>query len=789
MDILLDIKNGAYLPTVEPVRRIYQQQGKTEQYRDAKKKLKAPTFAGMFSPTRGNKNLKHHTGFAIIDLDNVLDAAAIKTVLKKDKYIAVCFLSPSGDGLKALVPIPFVKNDSEYKQYFAALTQHFLDTCQINIGLDESGKDINRLCFVSYDPDIYINPNAEIFTEKHLEPDPPELAKKTAPGRHTPPKNNQTDRITENALNNILNLIYNSTDGNRHDSRLKAANLAGGYIAGGLLSENEILQTLETAVRANTTDFKAAWKTIQDGIEHGKKHPLTIEKTQQEIADWIAQNSQHTNGTHTPAAPPEDNPDDDEIEDDDTIGIDPETGKYNLTELGNSLRFIDAHNSIIRFNHTSKKWHIWDGTRWAEDLTDNVHEMAKQLSRLILLDAAQEEIDEKRKKIVSHSMKSESQKVIANSLKLASSDQRIAIRTEAIDQNQYLFNILNGTIELNKRAFVFRSHSQNDNISKIANVTYNPDAKAPRWERFLDEVFITNGRPDKELIEFIQSAIGVCLTGDVSEQYLFFCYGMGKNGKSTFFETLRHLFGDYYQKAPTDMLMTKKGGQGIPNDIARLVGTRFVVASEIENGRYLAESVIKDLTGGDRLTARFMRQDYFEFDPTHKLWIYGNHKPNVKSADDGIWRRLLVIPFTQTFAEPDKDLKEKLIAEISGILNWALVGYERWRKNGLIIPNSVLLESKNYRDEMNNVRNFLEACCDLNTQNTVTHKKLFEAYLKWCNEEGETPVRKKDFKGRLMEQGLPEPRPGNRNMQTWIGAKLTDDAVKWLFPNDNGLDF
>jgi putative DNA primase/helicase len=459
--------------------------------------------------------------------------------------------------------------------------------------------------------------------------------------------------------------------------------------------------------------------------------------------------------------------------------------EYHLTEFGNSERFFDLYRDRVRFNHTSNKWHIWTATRWAEDETRKTAALVKNISRVILEEAAQTVNDDKRNRLAKYALVSETARVLTNTLNLASSKQELAVRSEWMDQNPNLFNITNGTIELNKNGFIFREHRKEDNITKIANVEYTTGAACPRWEKFIERIFRTpEGTSDPALMGFIQRALALSLTGDTSEQVLFFAYGNGSNGKSTLFETVKNLFGDYYQKAPVDMLLAKKN-TAIPNDIARLVGTRFVVSNETQSGRQINEAIVKDLTGGDTITARFLRQEYFEFEPTHKLWIYGNHKPVVKNNDDGIWRRLLLIPFEQKIEGDEKDehLKQKLFTELPGVLNWILQGWKDYCKNGLQVPERVKVASRAYRDEMNNAYKFLDECCEFKSTYTIPVKSLYDTYKLWCGANGEFPVKKSEFKERLIQQGRPEPGSGNQNKSTWLGVRLNQETIEEFHPN------
>ena len=788
--VLDDIKNGKYRKWVDDLRKIFAAEKKSERYTKKKKLSYAVTFGGTFK-ARNKESLIEHSGLVIGDLDHVADLATIKAKICSDPYTTACFISPSNDGLKLLIAIPYVTSDSEYKAYLEPIRKHYREKHEIDINFPFDGKDISRLCYVSYDPDLYINPEAEVFTEREAPaeettPAGQGLATDPAPAAVAPGGNG--DRYKALAIDNILNLVNQSyppgrdgSPGNRHYSRRNAAFLAGGYVAGGILAEGEILPPLLDAVKANTDKETPAVKTVMDAFKAGQERPITREIKQAERDAWLTENgyivTAHKNGR--PAAADNLDPDTGAPERvggrGKTISLfpdDPNVKEYPLTDLGNAERFLDMFGDNVRYNHTSNKWHIWNGKLWAEDKTRKIEQQAKKCVRLMYDQASETNDPTKRKDLAKHAIKSESYKNLQSLLSCARSDQKIAIRTETLDLNSHLFNTLNGTLDLSGKDPVFRDHNKLDNITKIAHVEYNPEAVAPLWVKFIDRIFAG----DEKTIRFVQQAVGMSLTGDVSEQVLLFAYGIGKNGKSTFFETLKHLFGEYYQKAPTEMIMAKSYGSTIPNDQARLAGVRFAVASEVEAGRRLAEAVVKDLTGGDTIVARFMRQEYFEFTPTHKLWVYGNHQPNVTNTDEGIWRRLKVIPFTQVIPEHerDKQLAGKLIKELPGILNWALQGFKDWRENGLIESPAITEASQQYRQDMDLTQNFITEYCVVSARAETKVSTLFIQYQNWCNEANERPMKKRTFQKALEEKGF-YTAPGAGNVRYWQGIGLKSD--------------
>ena len=312
--------------------------------------------------------------------------------------------------------------------------------------------------------------------------------------------------------------------------------------------------------------------------------------------------------------------------------------RFNPTEQGNAERLVHRHGRNLRYCFPWGKWLIYDGKRWIKDDTGEVYRLAKETVASIYQEAAASGDEEKRKALAKHAMRSESGAKIREMIYLARSE--VPIMPEDLDASADLLNAENGTVDL--RTGELREHRREDLITKIAPVEYQLDAPAPAWDAFLKRVL-----PSEELRGFVQRASGYSAAGDTSEQCMFINHGAGANGKSTFQEAITAALGDYAMRAPTEMLLARRAG-GIPNDIARLKGARFVATSETEEGRRLAESLIKDLTGEDTITARFMRAEFFDFAPTHKLWLSTNHKPEIRGTDNAIWRRIRLIPWSVT---------------------------------------------------------------------------------------------------------------------------------------------
>lgn len=279
--------------------------------------------------------------------------------------------------------------------------------------------------------------------------------------------------------------------------------------------------------------------------------------------------------------------------------------------------------------------------------------------------------------------------------------------------------------------------------------------------------------PSEELRGFVQRAVGYSATGDTSEQCMFIHHGPGANGKSTFQETVAAALGDYAMRTPTETLLVKRAG-GVPNDVARLKGARFVTASETEEGRRLAESLVKDLTGQDTISARFMWAEWFDFKPTHALHLSTNHKPEIRGTDAAIWRRIRLIPWAVTIppAEQDKKLAEKLRGELPGILAWIVRGCSAWLREGLQAPEEVRQATRAYRAEMDVLAAFLADCCVRDAEEEAFAGELWGAWKRWCEESGEQAGTQKRFGGQLAERGFLNHRDSRTGRKVWSGLAL-----------------
>jgi len=403
-----------------------------------------------------------------------------------------------------------------------------------------------------------------------------------------------------------------------------------------------------------------------------------------------------------------------------------------------------------------------------------LRKMCKGVIKDMYKEASEMENEKDRKELIQYVMRCETVKKARDMAEFAQSEDGIPVLPEHLDKNIYLINCLNGTVDL--KTGELRPHKREDLITKLAPANYNPDAKCTVWLDHLNKIMDGND----ELIKFLQKAFGYSLTGDASERKIFIQYGSGANGKSVTNDTIALIMGDYAMRTPTTSLHVKRG-DGIPNDIARLKGARFVYASEAEQGQRLAEGAIKDMTGGEKITARFLHQEYFDFYPEFKIWLGTNHKPEIRGTDPAIWDRIRLIPFTVRIPEneqiPKTEILELFKEEIDGIFSWLVKGCLLWQEEGLGFPKEVSAATNKYRNEMDIIGNFINDECVLGENRAVSAKDLYATYEKWGENNGEDIISKTLFGKKLNERGI-DSYQGSKNttMRAGIGLKTLNNG-------------
>jgi putative DNA primase/helicase len=438
-----------------------------------------------------------------------------------------------------------------------------------------------------------------------------------------------------------------------------------------------------------------------------------------------------------------------------------------LTDLGNAKRLVAQHGNDIRYCHTWRKFLIWDGSRWRQDEDGEAERRAKDTVRRLYSEASLLTDDDSRAELVKWARASESRSRIVAMVELAKSEPGVPVSPKELDANPWLLNCQNGVIDL--RTGELLQHRRDDLCTKIVPIVFDPDAQCPIFKQFLRQIL----RENVELIRFVQRCIGYSLTGSTVEQVFFILWGSGANGKSTLLEILRMVLGDYGRTADAALLM-HRSHDGPRNDVARLAGARLVSTSETEAGRNLAEVLVKQLTGNDKVAARFLYSEFFEFDCQFKLFLTTNHKPVIKGTDNAIWRRIRLIPFDVTIPEEkqDKDLPRKLRSELPGILAWAVRGCLRYQECGLGQPEKVSAATQSYREEMDVLGGFLRDRCILDKLAKVANRQLYRAYKEWCESTGEKPLTQQKLASALGDRGFRRWRTGPE--RGWIGLALRD---------------
>lgn len=463
----------------------------------------------------------------------------------------------------------------------------------------------------------------------------------------------------------------------------------------------------------------------------------------------------------------------DKIED---IGFRPTTDVGNAERL--ALRNLDGDNNYLIHFSEDAGWRYFADTHWKRDITSEIQKRAIKTVKLIYEEAHQCKDEDRQKALYAWGIKSQAAGRIAAMQDLVKSVPGISIEPGVWDTDPWLLNVRNGTIDL--KTGELRPHRGADMITKCAATAYDSAAGCPLWEKFLDRIL-----PDEPTRSFVQRAVGYSLSSSVREQCFFLLYGTGANGKSTFLKTLRALLSDYAGVVRTDVLLaSEKQGCNASPEIAALRGLRFVSASETEGGRKLAEGLIKEITGGESLRARFLYHDDFEFQPQFKLWLAVNHLPRIQGTDNGIWRRIRRVPFNVIIPdeEQDKELDKKLMTELPGILNWVLRGTQLWLESGLPIPEQVRTAIAEYREQSDPLADYFDERYTItkNELDQLPRQKMYQSYDQWAKDNGIKPYGQRYFAQLLRDRGCGERKSNSVRFWTRVAEKGTrDEPEPW----------
>ena len=460
------------------------------------------------------------------------------------------------------------------------------------------------------------------------------------------------------------------------------------------------------------------------------------------------------------------------------------------TDVGNAERLARRHGNDLRWCEAWGSWLVWSGRQWERDDTGETVRRAVDTVRQIGVEAARCDDEGRRKALWHHALKSESARSIGSMVTLARAQSGLAARPDDLDANPWLLNCRNGIVDL--RTGELMPHDRDAMCTKLAPVDYDPAARSDAWDAFLRSALDGDTPDGAEVIEYVRRAVGYSLTGDTSEEVLFFVYGPGGSGKSTFLEAVRATLGDYATTARFDMFVKRVGDAPSANpDEARLRGSRFVASIETDEGKRLSEGTIKRLTGGDVISARELYSRAFDFKPAFKLWLAANDAPRVNDQDDALFRRMrrIVFPHGRTGeGTRDKSIKAMLTnASVTGpaILAWAVQGCLAWQRDGLKTPAAVIASTNAYRTENDPLAEFFAARVTFDARATVARKSVRAAYEAWVRDCGSgDPMSPKRFAERLRARLVAEHgaahkadasvRLGSIVVDGWRGMRLPD---------------
>jgi len=540
-----------------------------------------------------------------------------------------------------------------------------------------------------------------------------------------------------------VRMVSEATEGQRHELRISAGRLIGGYLAGAdavgyrTPSDDDIVALLYGAQVPRKGAQVQERKAIVDGITYGRRSPLAIPRPPEK--QQPVKTSTQVPQTATQS---------DEVIANDT--------SYHYTDVGNGKRLVDATRDKLRYVPEWKQWLVWNGQRWEH--TD-VHAV-KRLAHAVIVEMYREAGGTLaiNTDLAKWALKSESSGRIDGMI--AEAQPYLVAKPSEFDTSPWLFNCANCVVDL--RTMTEMKHDPSLMLTKIVNVDYKKVTASAKWNTFLRTIF----HNDDQLIDYIQKAVGYTMTGSTDEHCLFFCYGNGANGKSSFMKALSIIAGDYGTTSSVEALLDhRQDGEGATPMIAALVGKRFAMASEMPEGRKLNESRVKDITGGDAITARTLYGKPFVFNPTHTLWITGNHKPRITGLDVGIWRRLRILPFTATIPEEHRkdprELEAMFRTEAEAILQWMMLGASLWFNSGLGTCEAVDKATTEYRGEEDIVARFLQQRCVMSPVAVAPKAALYDAWKEWAEDEGERGATFKSqrwlvqqLKSRFGEAGL-----------------------------------
>lgn len=449
-------------------------------------------------------------------------------------------------------------------------------------------------------------------------------------------------------------------------------------------------------------------------------------------------------------------------------------------DQGRGLRMRDQFATVLKFNAVDKKWFFFNGSYWQEDIGNQRVELAAERVANSIKKEKPElsfstKTDEDKAMNEWYKFQKDSRSHMAKMHMIDEFKKYVIVKHGEFDKEDMLLNTESGYVDLSSGEL--HDHDIDKKFSHQTVAEYSDNVDAPLWEKFLNQIF----NNDEELIHYVQKAIGYSFTGSVDEQCLFILNGRGRNGKSVFSNVVSDVAGNYAKQMNVQTIVAKKNQSGSANsDIARLEGARIVTSSELNEGDRFDESLVKQLTGGDKILARFLYGSEFEYKPKFKIWMATNHLPIIRGTDDGIWRRIKIIPFNIQIPKEkvDKKLEYKLKAEYTGILNWIVQGAIMWQQEGLEDPEAVTKVIETYRAEMDPLDAFLEECCTTGQNYSIKAREMYDAYHEWAKESEEYKMSLNKF-GREMSKKLL--RVKRRDGWYYVGLKLKEPDSDYTF--------
>ncbi len=450
-------------------------------------------------------------------------------------------------------------------------------------------------------------------------------------------------------------------------------------------------------------------------------------------------------------------------------------------DAGAAQAFSRRWAGRLLHDHSTNSWLEFDGVRWARDETGRIMQHGLEVSNFMLGEATallsraaierdartQRELKQQSDLAGAAAVQLHKKPRLDAMIQLAASDPRIATTRSAFDPDDMILGVHNGVIEL--RSGAARRARPEDMVTRQAGAAFYPDAACPTWDTFLNRV-----QPDPEVRRWLQRWAGYCLTGDTSQQQLTVFHGAGANGKTVFSETVKTLLGTYAVTADfSSFIAREQKGDSIRNDLARLDKVRLVVASEGAEGARLDEDLVKCVTGGEKITARFLHREFFEFRPRFKLLLVTNHRPTIVGTDPGIWRRVVLVPWPVTIprCEQDRGLAARLEHELPGILNWALSGLAEFQRGGLDdLPATIAVANEMYRKDSDDIGAWIEDACDLGAALRASANAIYASYAAWASASGHRAMSARALGDRLRGRGLAQCRmPDARGSRGWLG--------------------